>query len=283
MEFYDQIINAILSVCSGLAIFFSLILIKQRWANTLHHLMTYLLLPPISFVITQMIADNFALSLGMIGALSIVRFRTPIKEPEELVYLFLVIAAGLGCGANQLKITILGAGSNTLIRDNVVKGVVIKLGKGFAKINLVKDCIIEVGAAALDRKISNFAAENNVGNLEFLACIPGTIGGAVIMNSGCYNNDISKVLISITVINLNNLEEREIKRDDIKFFYRGSDLPQDFIISSVKLKGQIMPREIIEKKQSELIERKKLSQPSKIKTCGSTFKNINDKKKLGNF
>ena len=75
-----------------------------------------------------------------------------------------------------------------------------------------------MGAAALDRKISNFAAENNVGNLEFLACIPGTIGGAVIMNSGCYNNDISKVLISITVINLNNLEEREIKRDDIKFF-----------------------------------------------------------------
>ena len=180
---------------------------------------------------------------------------------------------------NKLKITILGAGSNTLIRDNGVKGVVIKLGMGFAKINLVKDCIIEVGAAALDRKISNFAAENNVGNLEFLACIPGTIGGAVIMNSGCYNNDISKVLISITVINLNNLEEREIKRDDIKFFYRGSDLPQDFIISSVKLKGQIMPREIIEKKQSELIERKKLSQPSKIKTCGSTFKNINDEKK----
>ena len=180
---------------------------------------------------------------------------------------------------NKLNITILGAGSNTLIRDKGVKGVVIKLGSNFSKISLVGKDVLEIGAAALDRKISEFAKNKSIANLEFLSCIPGSIGGAVIMNSGCYNNDISKVLISITVINLNNLEEREIKRDDIKFFYRGSDLPQDFIISSVKLKGQIMPREIIEKKQSELIERKKLSQPSKIKTCGSTFKNINDEKK----
>ena len=89
----------------------------------------------------------------------------------------------------------------------------------------------------------------------------------------------TRLILAKPLPNLNNLEEREIKRDDIKFFYRGSDLPQDFIISSVKLKGQIMPREIIEKKQLELIERKKLSQPSKIKTCGSTFKNINDEKK----
>jgi len=102
MEFYNQIINVVLSVFSGLAIFFSLVLIKQRWANTLHHLMTYLLLPPISFVITQMIADNFALSLGMIGALSIVRFRNPVKNPLELVIFFGLVTLGVTYGVSRL-------------------------------------------------------------------------------------------------------------------------------------------------------------------------------------
>tara|TARA_Y100000591_G_scaffold312385_1_gene316786 strand:- start:568 stop:1209 length:642 start_codon:yes stop_codon:yes gene_type:complete len=102
MEYLDHIINVILSVCSGLAIFFSLILIKQRWANTLHHLMTYLLLPPISFVITKMIADNFALSLGMIGALSIVRFRNPVKNPLELVIFFGLVTLGVTFGVSRL-------------------------------------------------------------------------------------------------------------------------------------------------------------------------------------
>ena len=93
---------------------------------------------------------------------------------------------------NKFKITILGAGSNTLIRDKGIKGVVIKLGSSFSKLNLIDENIIEAGAATLDRKISNFAKENGIGNLEFLSCIPGSIGGAIIMNSGCYGNDISK-------------------------------------------------------------------------------------------
>ena len=78
---------------------------------------------------------------------------------------------------NNLNITILGAGSNTLIRDNGVKGVVIKLGSNFSNINLTDKNTIEVGAATLDRKIANFAKENGIGNLEFLSCIPGSIGG----------------------------------------------------------------------------------------------------------
>ena len=98
---------------------------------------------------------------------------------------------------NKLDITILGAGSNTLIRDKGIKGVVIKLGSGFTDIRLVDKDILEVGAAALDRKISEFAKDKGIGNLEFLSCIPGSIGGAVIMNSGCYGNDISKILVSI--------------------------------------------------------------------------------------
>jgi len=113
---------------------------------------------------------------------------------------------------NNLKITILGAGSNTLFRDKGVKGVVIKLGSNFSFIKLINKEIIEVGAATLDRKVANFAKDNNLSNFEFLSCIPGSIGGAVIMNSGCYENDISNILLSIQVIDTKNLEEKEVKK-----------------------------------------------------------------------
>ena len=179
----------------------------------------------------------------------------------------------------NLKTTILGAGSNILFRDNGVKGVVIKLGNDFSYTKLINKNIIDVGAATLDRKVANFAKENNIGNLEFLSCIPGSIGGAIIMNSGCYDNDISKILISVKAIDINKLSIIEIKKDDIKFSYRGSNLPSNLIIISAKLKGSIAIKEEIEKKQSSFIEKKKTSQPSQIKTCGSTFKNISEDRK----
>ena len=180
---------------------------------------------------------------------------------------------------NNMKITILGAGSNTLIRDNGIKGVVIKLGQSFSKIKLLDKCLIEAGSATSDRKISNFAKENEIGNLEFLSCIPGSIGGGIIMNSGCYGNDISKVLVSIKAIDINECKEKVINREEIEFFYRGSNLSKNLIITSVILEGKVDKQEIIAKKQSEMINKKKLSQPSQIKTCGSTFKNLNNEKK----
>ena len=175
--------------------------------------------------------------------------------------------------------TILGAGSNTLFRDNGVKGAVIKLGNQFSYTKLVNKNILEVGAATLDRKVANFAKENNIGNLEFLSCIPGSIGGAIIMNSGCYENDVSKVLLSIRAIDKKKLTIIEIKKEDIKFSYRGTDLSNDLIIISAKLKGAVEVKEKIEKKQYDFIEKKKSSQPSQIKTCGSTFKNVSEDKK----
>ncbi len=179
----------------------------------------------------------------------------------------------------DIKTTFLGAGSNTLFRDNGVKGVVIKLGKNFSFTRLIGKDIIEVGAATLDRKVADFAKENNLTNLEFLSCIPGSVGGAIIMNSGCYDYDISQVLISIRAIDKKKCKEIEIKKEDINFVYRGNNLSEDLIIISAKLKGSLDNKEIIEKKQSDLVLRKKLSQPSKIKTCGSTFKNISKEKK----
>ena len=179
----------------------------------------------------------------------------------------------------DIKTTFLGAGSNTLFRDNGVKGAVIKLGKNFSFTRLIGKDIIEVGAGTLDRKVADFAKENNLTNLEFLSCIPGSVGGAIIMNSGCYDHDISQALISIQAIDKKKCKEIEIKKKDINFVYRGNNLSKDLIIISAKLKGSLDKKEKIEKKQSELVLKKKLSQPSQIKTCGSTFKNISKEKK----
>lgn len=179
----------------------------------------------------------------------------------------------------RYNLTIIGAGSNTLIRDKGIKGVVIKLGSSFSNVDLIDNRTIEAGAGTLDRKISNFAKDNEIGNFEFLSCIPGSIGGAVIMNSGCYGYDISKVLLSLNVIDIKKCEEKEIKHNEIDFFYRGTNLPKEYIITSVKLKGENQSKEKIESKQNEFMQRKKMSQPSKIKTCGSTFKNLNSNQK----
>lgn len=94
------LINCFFSALSGLIIYILLIVIQQKWVNTLHYLITYLLLPPIAFVITNVISNNLALSLGMIGALSIVRFRNPVKNPLELVIFFGLLTLGISFAVN---------------------------------------------------------------------------------------------------------------------------------------------------------------------------------------
>ncbi len=178
----------------------------------------------------------------------------------------------------NVKIHILGAGSNTLIRDLGIKGVVIKLGSKFSETQLLEKDTIKVGASTLDKTVSNFAKDNNISGLEFLSCIPGSIGGAIIMNSGCYGSEISSILESISVIDIENGKEKIIYSDEIVFQYRGTNLPKKYIIISAILKGIISEKKTIELKQKEMIEKKKKSQPSKIKTGGSTFKNHNNNK-----
>ena len=175
------------------------------------------------------------------------------------------------------KINIIGAGSNTLIRDGGIEGITIKLSTEFSFIKLLNDNIIEVGAATLDRKLSDFATKNSLSGFEFLSCIPGSIGGGIKMNSGCYGEEISKILVSLKAIDRKG-KIKEIKRDEIKFSYRSCDLSDELIILSAKFKGDLKDKSNIEKKQLELIKRKKETQPSQIKTCGSTFKNPKDRK-----
>ena len=178
---------------------------------------------------------------------------------------------------NSYKITCLGAGSNTLIRDGGFKGAVIKLSPKFSYINRIKENILEVGAGTLDKTLSRYAADNSILNFEFLSCIPGSIGGAIIMNSGCYGDEISNILISIKALDF-NCNILEIKRDQIKFYYRGTNLPKDLIILSAKLHANNGDKSLINEKIKRYMENKKNSQPSQIKTCGSTFKNPKNKK-----
>ncbi len=175
------------------------------------------------------------------------------------------------------KIKVLGGGSNTLIRDKGFDGIIIKLGKSFSHLTLFNDKTIIAGVSALEKNVSNFALENSISGLEFLSCIPGTIGGGIRMNSGCYDHDISKVLVSVQAMDLNG-KVRVIHSSNIKFSYRGCDLDDDLIFISATFKGIVDKNINIKKKINTLIERKKQTQPSQIKTCGSTFKNPKNKK-----
>ena len=178
-------------------------------------------------------------------------------------------------GLNKIKV--LGLGSNTLIRDGGFDGIIIKFGKSFSHTSLFGQNMIIAGASALDKNVSNFALENSLSGFEFLSCIPGTIGGGIRMNSGCYGEDISKVLVSVQVIDFSG-KVSVIYSSDIKFSYRGCNLSDNLIFISATFKGKNESKQHIEKKMLDLIERKKRDQPSKIKTCGSTFKNPENNK-----
>ena len=173
---------------------------------------------------------------------------------------------------NKEKIFVLGAGSNTLISDNLFDGVVIKLNKNFNNISLLNDNIIIAGSAVLDKTLSDFALDNSLRGFEFLACIPGTVGGGIRMNAGCFNKEFKDILLSVQAIDKSG-NIVTIPAKDIKFEYRKSNLPDDLIFLSASFKGIKGDRTIIKNEIDKLKSEKEKNQPSKIKTSGSTFKN----------
>ena len=179
---------------------------------------------------------------------------------------------------NKEKIHVIGAGSNSLITDELFDGVIIKLGKNFNHISTLSSDIIISGTAVTDRKLSEFAAENSLSGFEFLSCIPGTVGGGIKMNAGCFGNEIKDILLSIQVIDrLGNISS--IPSSQIDFEYRKINLPDDLIFLSASFKGKNKESKSILEKMKELKIQKDINQPSKIKTSGSTFKNPKDKTK----
>ena len=173
---------------------------------------------------------------------------------------------------NKEKIFILGGGSNTLITDKTYDGVVIKLTNNFNNISLLSDDIIIAGSAVSDKSLSEFAMNNDLGGFEFLSCIPGTVGGGIKMNAGCFGREFKDILISIQAINKMG-QVITIPAKDINFKYRDSSLSDNLIFLSASFKGKKKKSNLIDKEMTELKKKKEEAQPTRIKTSGSTFKN----------
>ena len=173
---------------------------------------------------------------------------------------------------NNERLFIIGAGSNTLITDDLYDGVIIKLGKNFNNISLHGDNVLIAGSAVLDKTLSEFAMNNNISGFEFLSCIPGTIGGGIRMNAGCFEREFKDILISVQAIDkIGNVVT--IPAKDIKFDYRKNDLSENLIFLSASFKGVLGNKGEIYNEVQRLKIKKEKNQPSKIKTSGSTFKN----------
>tara|TARA_B100000686_G_scaffold191732_1_gene198384 strand:+ start:585 stop:1241 length:657 start_codon:yes stop_codon:yes gene_type:complete len=157
--------------------------------------------------------------------------------------------------AKRGKIFILGAGSNVLFSDEIYKGSIIKLGKNFSNISLLNENTIVAGAGTLQKKLSEFAKDNNIGGLEFMSCIPGSVGGGIRMNSGCFNKEFKDVLISIQFIDYEG-NVKTLPAKSIDFKYRGSNLPNDIIFLSATFQGSKKNKSEVEIIMSELKKKK---------------------------
>ena len=170
------------------------------------------------------------------------------------------------------KIFILGAGSNVLINDTLFPGVIIKLGRNFSNISILNENLIVAGCATSQKNLSEYAKENNLGEIEFLSCIPGSVGGGIRMNSGCFEKEFKDILVSVQYIDFNGIV-KTINSKNINFEYRGTNLPKDVIFLSATFKGMKKNKNKIQEKIDELKKKKEQSQPTRVKTGGSTFKN----------
>jgi len=189
------------------------------------------------------------------------------------------LAHFLSSTSNEIPMTVLGAASNLLVGDSGVKGVVIKLGGGFSNVS-IEGSFVRAGAAALDSKVAKKAALSGISGLEFYAGIPGTVGGALRMNAGCYGSETKDVLVSTVALDRSG-RRMVLNLNELKYSYRHSGASNDLIYTEALFKG--VPGDIssIHDKISEISDNRNISQPIKEKTGGSTFKNPDKKKSKG--
>lgn len=171
----------------------------------------------------------------------------------------------------EIPVTVLGVGSNIIVRDGGIDGVVVKLGRGFTECS-VQDSDFKVGAGMLDINVSLYAAENEIAGLEFLSGIPGTIGGAVRMNAGAYGCDISQVLVAAEIVERDGTI-RNLSNAEMGFSYRNSKLPEGAIVTAAVLRGKVGDRDEIVERIEEIGRKREETQPIRTRTGGSTFKN----------
>jgi UDP-N-acetylmuramate dehydrogenase len=171
----------------------------------------------------------------------------------------------------------LGLGSNLIVRDGGVPGVVIRLGKPFARVRRVDDGTLECGGGASGILVSSSARDAGIGGIEFLRSIPGTVGGFVRMNGGAYGREVKDILVEAEVV-LRSGELVTLSPADLGYTYRHSELPDGAIVVSATFRGEPAEPSAIQAEMDRIAASREASQPLRSKTGGSTFKNPLPKK-----
>jgi UDP-N-acetylmuramate dehydrogenase len=175
-----------------------------------------------------------------------------------------------------LPVTVIGVGSNLLVRDGGIRGVVVRLPASFGRC-AIDDNRVRAGAAALDANVARAAADAGLGGLEFLRGIPGTIGGALRMNAGCYGREITEVFVEATALDSHGRRVR-LGPSDISFSYRRANAPEELIFIEAVLQGVPESRDEVRARMEALVAQRESTQPVRAKTGGSTFKNPTGKR-----
>jgi len=186
------------------------------------------------------------------------------EDEADLAYFLQVLAVAI-------PVTVIGLGSNLIVRDGGIPGVVVRLGRGFNDI-AVEDHRIRVGAAVPDVKVARAAQEAGIAGLSFLRGIPGAIGGALRMNGGAYGRETKDALISARAVDRVG-RAHELSVGDMHYEYRHCGAPDDFIFTEATFQGAAGDRAAIAAEMNKITEAREATQPIKSRTGGSTFKN----------
>jgi UDP-N-acetylmuramate dehydrogenase len=197
-----------------------------------------------------------------VGGPAEVLFR-PVDE-ADLADFLKALPAGV-------PVTVLGVGSNLLVRDGGVPGVTIRLGRGFAEVT-AEDEQVRAGAGALDLNVALTAAEAGVAGLEFLSGVPGTIGGGLRMNAGAYGGEVKDILVEAGAVDRSGTVHR-VPAAELGLSYRHSDAPNDWIFTGAVLRGRRGDPAEIAARMDEIKAAREASQPIRTRTGGSTFAN----------
>ena len=181
------------------------------------------------------------------------------------------LMAFLAAKPDEVPVTLIGVGSNLLVRDGGVPGVVIRLGREFAEIEIEGDEVV-CGAGALDANVAKAAKLAGLGGLEFLFGVPGTIGGALRMNAGAYGSELKEVLVSAEACDADG-DLKTLAPEDMGLSYRHASVPADWIFLSARLRGRPAEPAAIAARMAEIQGARDETQPIRSRTGGSTFKN----------
>ncbi len=181
------------------------------------------------------------------------------------------LAQFLLCLPPEVPVTMMGVGSNLLIRDGGIPGVVIRLAGGFANVTIENDTVT-TGAAALDLTVATMALEAGVTELEFLSGVPGTIGGALRMNAGAFGGEMKDITVAAEALDRRGTLHR-IEAKDLGFGYRHCGIDESWVFTKAILQGRSGQTEAIALRMAEIRTQREASQPTRTRTGGSTFAN----------